>query len=212
MDQSVIRKPDVVHFNEDFLHSSGLLPEKVIGIRAFGDIVLAFSREQPNKKFIVKRFSLLRKERLARNMLIFNREAQIMQSVDHPFLAKCTHAASCPEYASISVKYYPNGTLDLYRGSMLLAVKEKCVIQVACALRYLHKNNLVHLDVKLANIFIDEQRNAILGDLGAAMQLKPQQQTLHKRYIGGTPGYMAPELIAATPDVELDPYKVSVTI
>lgn len=209
MDQSVIRKPD---FNEDFLHSSGLLPEKVIGIRAFGDIVLAFSREQPNKKFIVKRFSLLRKERLARNMLIFNREAQIMQSVDHPFLAKCTHAASCPEYASISVKYYPNGTLDLYRGSMLLAVKEKCVIQVACALRYLHKNNLVHLDVKLANIFIDEQRNAILGDLGAAMQLKPQQQTLHKRYIGGTPGYMAPELIAATPDVELDPYKVSVTI
>ncbi len=42
----------------------------------------------------------------------------------------------------------------------------KWTMQVAVALHYLHQQHYIHRDVKPENIFIDEDDNAILGDLG----------------------------------------------
>ncbi|CAG5119162.1 unnamed protein product [Candidula unifasciata] len=208
MAHSVLRGPVVFNFDIDFLNSSRVNFEATIDANRNGDVVLASFWGQPNWKFIAKRFTLLNEERVARNKRVFFREVQFMQSSDHPFLVKCIYAAACPMYLSIYMKYYHRGTLERYLGHMSLDMSELCVIQVACALRYLHKNNLVHLDVKLANIFLDEEHNAILGDFGLAMEMEPQQQTLAKRFIGSTDGYAAPEWVAASPDMELDPYKM----
>jgi NIMA (never in mitosis gene a)-related kinase len=42
----------------------------------------------------------------------------------------------------------------------------KWMLQVSVALHYLHQQNLIHRDIKPDNIFIDENENAIVGDLG----------------------------------------------
>ena len=42
----------------------------------------------------------------------------------------------------------------------------KWMLQVSVALHYLHQQHLVHRDIKPDNIFIDENDNAIVGDLG----------------------------------------------
>ncbi|CAG5136619.1 unnamed protein product [Candidula unifasciata] len=208
MAQSILKSPKVLDFCIDFFISSRLIPEAILDTKINGDIVLASLRDQPNWKFIVKTFTLIRQDRLERNLDVFYREVQFMQSLDHPYLAKCIYAATCPIYLSICMKYYTRGTLARCLGPMGVDMSELCVIQVACALRYLHKNNLVHFDVKLDNIFLDEEYNAILGDFGLAVEMEPHEKTLARRYIGGTTGYLAPECVAASPDVQLDPYKI----
>ncbi|CAG5116289.1 unnamed protein product [Candidula unifasciata] len=208
MTHSIIQDPKVVIYEKDFFTKCHLRPETVLDKGLCGQIVLASLLERPDTKFIVKKFCLKNKEKKARHKSVFKREVKFMQSLAHDYLTTCIAAARCPGYLAIFMKYYGRGTLDLYVGEIGLDLAEQCVLQVACALRYMHKNKLVHLDVKLDNIFLDEQHDAVLGDFGMAAELKPGQQALAKRNIGGTSGYFAPEWIAATKDVELDPYKL----
>ncbi|CAG5129130.1 unnamed protein product [Candidula unifasciata] len=208
MAESVLKSPAVLKFDTDFFTKSSLKPEGVVDTGVCGDIVVASLLDKPEWKFIVKKFSLLDEERVPRNKTIFNREVKFMQSVRHPFLVKCVYAAECPGYLAICMKYYYSRTLNFHVGNIDLSLSEQCVVQVACALRYLHKNNLVHLDVKLDNVFVDGQHNAILGDFGLALEMPAGQQTLKARNIGGTVGYFAPEMMKAAAVTEIDPYKL----
>ena len=52
----------------------------------------------------------------------------------------------------------------------------KWMLQVSVALHYLHQQHLVHRDIKPDNIFIDENDNAVVGDLGL----------LSNRFMAGT--------------------------
>ena len=70
----------------------------------------------------------------------------------------------------------------------------KWITQVAVALHSLHEKNHIHRDVKPENIFIDENDNAHLGDLGT-VSLK-----LVTRSGIGSDGYVAPEVIKAADD------------
>ncbi|CAG5129129.1 unnamed protein product [Candidula unifasciata] len=197
MAESVLKSPAVLKFDSDFFTKSSLKPEGVVDTGMCGDIVVASLLDKPEWKFIVKKFSLLDEERV-----------KFMQSVRHPFLVKCVYAAECPCYLAICMKYYYRRTLNFHVGNIDLSLSEQCVVQVACALRYLHKNNLVHLDVKLDNVFVDGEHNAILGDFGLALEMPAGQQTLKARNIGGTVGYFAPEMMKAAAETEIDPYKL----
>lgn len=65
----------------------------------------------------------------------------------------------------------------------------KWCLQVAIALHYLHQQHYIHRDVKPENIFIDENDNAILGDLGL-LSIKSHTGTL-----AGDLKYMARDVI-----------------
>ncbi|KAK2771381.1 Calcium/calmodulin-dependent protein kinase type 1 [Colletotrichum kahawae] len=67
----------------------------------------------------------------------------------------------------------------------------KRVLQnMASALRYLHDSNLVHNDVKPANILYHRQKGAKLVDFGLATRLGSAAST------GGTPWYLPPEFLS----------------
>jgi serine/threonine protein kinase len=63
------------------------------------------------------------------------------------------------------------------------------MLQVSVALHYLHQQHLIHRDIKPENIFIDENDNAIVGDLGL----------ISNRFMAGTVAgdykYMAREVV-----------------
>ncbi|CAK0807393.1 unnamed protein product [Prorocentrum cordatum] len=66
-------------------------------------------------------------------------------------------------------------------------------LQVASALQYLHKERVLHRDVKPANIFLTSAgRHAVLGDLGIA-KILPSVEARALTQIG-TPAYLAPEV------------------
>lgn len=65
--------------------------------------------------------------------------------------------------------------------------------QVAEALRYVHSNNRMHLDVKPANIMVDGKGNAVLIDFGASKQYDDESGENKSTLLGKTPGYAPPE-------------------
>lgn len=72
--------------------------------------------------------------------------------------------------------------------------------QLLSAVEELHKNGVVHRDIKCANIFLTNEGNCLkLGDFGSAVKIK-FHQTMPGELIGyvGTQAYMAPEVFTKT--------------
>ena len=65
-------------------------------------------------------------------------------------------------------------------------------IQIAQAIQYLHKHNIIHRDIKTANIFIDNNNKLKLGDFGIVKILSGSYEQTNT--VIGTPLYMSPEL------------------
>ena len=65
--------------------------------------------------------------------------------------------------------------------------------QISNALEYLHKTRVIHRDLKLGNLFLNDQMEIKLGDFGLATKLDFDGE--RKRTICGTPNYIAPEVL-----------------
>ena len=83
--------------------------------------------------------------------------------------------------------------------------------QIASATRYLHRNRIVHHDIKGDNIFVDVDGTCVLGDFGLAARMPEGQSTVPVYKCGGTKAYMAPELLGpeSTKHLHVDPFLVS---
>ncbi len=62
--------------------------------------------------------------------------------------------------------------------------------QITAGLQAIHQHNIIHQDIKPANIFISDQGEVKLGDLGFSVSLDE-----HAKQVQGTPAYLAPEVI-----------------
>lgn len=69
------------------------------------------------------------------------------------------------------------------------------VRQIANACLYLHDNKIIHRDLKLGNIFINDDMKLKLGDFGLATRVDNSQR---KYTLCGTPNYLAPEILLKT--------------
>lgn len=67
--------------------------------------------------------------------------------------------------------------------------------QIANACLYLHNNKIIHRDLKLGNIFINDDMNIKLGDFGLATKIDEGDR---KFTLCGTPNYLAPEILLKT--------------
>ncbi|XP_076828935.1 serine/threonine-protein kinase PLK3 [Brachyhypopomus gauderio] len=65
--------------------------------------------------------------------------------------------------------------------------------QVISGLKYLHNKGILHRDLKLGNIFVNENMELRLGDFGLAAKLETVEQ--RKKTICGTPNYLSPEVL-----------------
>lgn len=60
-------------------------------------------------------------------------------------------------------------------------------------MKYLHAHRIIHRDLKLGNLFLNEKMEVKLGDFGLATKLDFDGEK--KRTICGTPNYIAPEVL-----------------
>jgi polo-like kinase 1 len=61
-------------------------------------------------------------------------------------------------------------------------------------MEYMHKMRVIHRDLKLANLLLDDQFNLKIADLGLAAKLEFSDEK--RRTMCGTPNYIAPEIIS----------------
>ena len=81
------------------------------------------------------------------------------------------------------------GDIVKRHGAMPEARAVRYIRQVAEALRYVHDNNRLHLDIKPGNVMIDADDNAILIDFGTSKQYDEQDGENTSTLMGKTPGY-----------------------
>ncbi|KAF7012681.1 hypothetical protein CFC21_026846 [Triticum aestivum] len=92
-------------------------------------------------------------------------------------------------------EYIPKGSLDKY---VIDASREwgTCytIIKGICeGLQYLHENRIIHLDLKPANILLDNNMIPKITDFGLSRCFDENQSQQFTKSIAGTLGYLAPE-------------------
>jgi polo-like kinase 1 len=58
---------------------------------------------------------------------------------------------------------------------------------------YLRDQNVIHRDLKLGNLFLNDDMQIKIGDFGLCCKLK--DKTERRKSLLGTPNYLAPEML-----------------
>jgi serine/threonine protein kinase len=75
-------------------------------------------------------------------------------------------------------------------------IKKWC-IEILEGLDFLHSIEIVHFDIKPANILVEQLDRVKIGDLGLARDFKTIEEELKKDFVGlgFTPAYASPQII-----------------
>ncbi|KAK4788398.1 hypothetical protein SAY86_019717 [Trapa natans] len=131
----------------------------------------------------------------------FMNELVIMTRLQHPGLVKlhgCTSRRS--QELLLVFEYVPNGTVadHLFRGRGATSAplpwrtRLDIAIEAADALAYLHASDVIHRDLKTANILLDKGFHVKVADFGLS-RLFPSDVSHISTAPQGTPGYVDPD-------------------
>jgi serine/threonine protein kinase len=158
------------------------------------------------------------REEMARDpkfMADFLQEARNAAAISHP------HIAQVYLVGDAGGQYYI--VMELLRGRSLRQILEAggaldeeraldIIIQVSDALRAAYKQQMIHGDIKPANIFITEDQGAKVLDFGLA-KLANVEVTADQRGIWGSPYYISPERVGQkAEDFRSDVYSLGATL
>ena len=162
----------------------------------------------------------------------FEREARVIAMLRHPNIIQIFDFDSYLNQPYIVMEYVPGTSLgaclrELHKRSQRLdlSVVNNLLGKIANALTYAHDNNVIHRDVKPANILLTSRSSPItadgllpkdvepiLTDFGLVRFIQSATQT-STGFITGTPAYMSPEQARGdTVDTRTDVYSLGVTI
>jgi len=137
----------------------------------------------------------------------FLREAQALTRIHDPHVVACLDVGEHHGSPYLVMERLPGDSLAtrLARGPLPPDDAVALCAQVARGLAALHQSDLVHRDVKPANVLLTPDGQAKLGDLGLVSGQDFSRLTLTNEVLG-TPAYMAPEQVrgeATTPATDV---------
>jgi serine/threonine protein kinase len=145
----------------------------------------------------------------------FQREARALQKLAHPNIVPFYGLHKSGGLVFLLEQYIDGLSLAQLlkhnRGRSLAIPEAMTYLQAMCsALGYAHANDVVHCDVKPANVMVDRGGNVYLTDFGIARHAESTTTTLAT---AGAPAYMAPEQIRGTPVTPAtDVYALGITL
>ncbi|MBC8170129.1 MAG: serine/threonine protein kinase, partial [Anaerolineae bacterium] len=129
----------------------------------------------------------------------FRQEGEIAARLRHPHIVQFFDTDQFENRLYIAMQYMPGGSMaDFLNQNPLLKLGRTAQIlrQIGSALDYAHLENVVHRDLKLGNILLDDSGNTLLTDFGIARMLDATQVlTNPNQQMPGTVKYMSPEQV-----------------
>ncbi|MCJ1282389.1 hypothetical protein MMC26_001712 [Xylographa opegraphella] len=164
---------------------------RVVGKGAFGKVRIV-ERKDSGMTFALK---YIRKDEIVRSESVRNiiRERRMMEHLNHPFLCNLRYSFQDIEYLYIVLDLMNGGDLRFHisRKTFTEEAVRFWMAELACALRYVHKQGIVHRDLKPDNVLLDSEGHVHLADFNVASEFRRDKQ-LHSK--SGTLAYLAPEV------------------
>lgn len=90
----------------------------------------------------------------------------MLEHLNHPFLCNLRYSFQDMEYMYIIVDLMNGGDLRFHisRKTMTEEAVRFWMAELACALRYVHKQGIVHRDLKPDNVLLDSEGHVHLAD------------------------------------------------
>ncbi|KAL8115790.1 hypothetical protein AgCh_022334 [Apium graveolens] len=144
----------------------------------------------------------------------FAQEVYIMRKVRHKNVVQFIGACTKPPNLSIVTEYMSGGSVYDYlhkqKGTFKLPSILKVAIDISKGMNYLHHNNIIHRDLKAANLLMDENEVVKVADFGVA-RVRAQSGVMTAET--GTYRWMAPEVIEHKPyDHKADIYSFGIVV
>jgi serine/threonine protein kinase len=172
-------------------------PYRIDGVLGVGGMGRVYRATAPGGEAVALK---LVKSDLARDIVFrkrFDREARIAQRVSHPNLVPVLDTGEENGIPYLTQRFIQGGSLAdqiEQQGPLPIESALRGVSEVAGALDALHANDLIHRDVKPANILVDEQGVSYITDFGLAKDTQGSLLTRPGQAVGSL-DYMAPEQI-----------------
>lgn len=128
----------------------------------------------------------------------FLNEAQAIAALNHPNIVQVYDVGHEGRTYYYTMELIEGKSLDdilFHRGTLSLGRAIALIAKVARALDYMHREGIVHRDVKPSNIMIAKRGGIKLTDFGLALQEGARRVTVEGGIVG-TPEYMSPEQAA----------------
>lgn len=169
---------------------------KQLGEGSFGQVYYAknaVTQQEAALKFIQKRFT----SKFAES--VFS-EVHMLEKLNHQHIIRLHSVINAPDYMVLVMEYAKGGDLKGHIEGRNCVDEEICCKifrQILSALRYCHKQRVVHHDLKLQNILlmqpIESSQDVCIkiADFGLSVMYKPGSDTGFK---GGSLAYLSPEV------------------
>jgi len=135
----------------------------------------------------------------------FLREAQAAAKILHPHVITCYDTGEDQGFYFMALELALGG--DLERQAEQAPLDEAKVLlwirQCADGLQAICDAGMLHRDIKPANLFLDQQGQAKIADLGLARLVSGEDMLTQAGAVMGTPAYMAPEQARGVADLDI---------
>lgn len=130
-------------------------------------------------------------------------EVQLLMRLDHPNVIRTYQVIDSEDECHVVMQYASGGEMTEH-----LAVKSKLTenearkffSQLVSGLDHIHQASIVHRDLKLENLLLDDKNNILITDFGLGRTYDTERVHLLDTFCG-TPHYAAVELVSGIPYV-----------
>ncbi|KAF8702061.1 hypothetical protein HU200_033406 [Digitaria exilis] len=176
----------------------------LIGSGAFGQVYLGMdldSGELLAVKQVLIGSSNATREKAQAHVMELEDEVKMLKNLSHPNIVRYIGTVREENTLNILLEFVPGGSIQSLLGrlgSFPEAVIRKYTRQLLQGLVYLHRNGIIHRDIKGANILVDNKGGIKLADFGASKQVEKLATATAAKTMKGTPYWMAPEVIVGS--------------
>jgi NIMA (never in mitosis gene a)-related kinase len=168
---------------------------KAIGRGSFGEASLVQDRE--GKRYVMKTIDVSRLDH--EHQREAGNEVKVLASLAHPYIVHFVECFIENGALAIVMDYAEGGDLGklIERQRKLGEPFDEAQIlrwftQMALGLKYLHKQQIIHRDMKPSNVFLTREKDLRIGDFGISKMVGSKTAVVEDTI--GTPYYISPEI------------------
>jgi Nif-specific regulatory protein len=143
-------------------------------------------------------------------LLRFKTEFSTLASLEHPNIVKVfDYGLLHDSFPYFTMEFFAGRRISEFFDGKNWDALYDALLQVVSALHYIHRNGIIHLDLKPTNIIVSDPGFAKIMDFGLAIE----SRKVLDRQIRGTLQYMAPEVLRQDRvDARADLYALGMTL